>query len=177
LGGAKNARIYFCFMSHMPPSALDRLALLIAWALGVAKVPFLPGTAGTLLAVLLAPFCFYPLELWQRVLLLAILFAVGGWASGRAARLLGEKDPGQVVIDEVVGQWLTLLWLPELILWQHILAFFLFRLYDIKKPWFIGKSESWLSGGWGIMIDDVLAGLMAALTLQVIAAGVEYIFY
>jgi phosphatidylglycerophosphatase A len=165
----------YVFMSRTPISALDRLALLIAWAFGAGKMPFMPGTAGALLAVLLAPFCFYPLELWQRAVLLALLFVLGAWAGGRAACLLGEKDPGQVVIDEVVGQWLTLLWLPEPVLWQLAAGFVLFRFYDIKKPWFIGKSERWFPGGWGIMIDDVLAGLMAALTLQALVLGADFL--
>jgi phosphatidylglycerophosphatase A len=136
----------------------------------------MPGTAGSLAAVVLAPFCFYPLSLYWRAGLLALLFFVGVWASGRAARILKQKDPGEVVIDEVVGQWLALLWLPQLIYWQLAVGFVLFRLYDISKPWLIRKSENWLPGGWGIMIDDILAGLMAALTMQVIIAGVEYVF-
>jgi phosphatidylglycerophosphatase A len=136
----------------------------------------MPGTAGSLLAVALAPFCFYPLGLYWRAGLLAFLFLVGVWASGRAARIFKQKDPSAVVIDEVVGQWLTLLWLPQLVYWQLMVGFALFRLYDISKPWFIRKSENWLPGGWGIMIDDVLAGLLAALSMQIIIAGTEYVF-
>ncbi len=142
---------------------LDRLAFIIAWAGIAGKSPVAPGTMGSLVAVVLAPWCFYPLGFGPRVGLLLALFAVGAWAGGRVARLRAKQDPGEVVIDEVVGQWLALLWLPGLVWWQLLAAFVLFRLFDILKPWPINASENWLPGGWGIMLDDVLAGLAAAL--------------
>ena len=153
---------------------LNKLALLIAWALGVGKSPYAPGSAGSLLAALLAPWCFYPLDFWWRVGLLVVLFIVGAWAGGRAARILNKKDPAEVVIDEVVGQWLAILWLPVFIWWQLALAFVLFRLFDITKPWIIRKSENWLPGGWGIMLDDVLAGGAAALCLYLVNLLIGY---
>ena len=153
---------------------LNKLALLIAWALGAGKSPYAPGSAGSLLAALLAPWCFYPLDFWWRVGLLVVLFVVGAWAGGRAARILNKKDPAEVVIDEVVGQWLAILWLPVFIWWQLALAFVLFRLFDITKPWIIRKSENWLPGGWGIMLDDVLAGGAAALCLYLVNLLIGY---
>jgi phosphatidylglycerophosphatase A len=154
---------------------LDKPALFIARALGAGKSPYAPGTVGSLLAVILAPWCFYPLEFWWRVVLLVVLFVIGAWAGGRAARILNKKDPGEVVIDEVLGQWLTILWLPVFVWWQLVLAFILFRLFDITKPWIIRISEDWLPGGWGIMLDDVMAGGAAALCLYLINLLVDYI--
>jgi phosphatidylglycerophosphatase A len=144
---------------------LTRLAFIIAWAGGAGKSPWAPGSAGSLLAVILAPWCFLPLPLAFRLGLLALLFPLGAWAGGRVARLRGREDPGEVVIDEVVGQWLTLLWLPAASWGELAAGFMLFRVFDIFKPWPISASERWLPGGWGIMLDDVLAGLAAAITL------------
>lgn len=150
---------------------LDKIAYIISWAGFAGKSPKMPGTAGSLLAALIAPWCFYPLNFGFRVGLLALLFVIGAWAGGRVARLRGREDPGEVVIDEVLGQWLAILWLPVLVWWQLALAFVLFRLFDILKPWPIRASEHWLPGGWGIMLDDVLAGLAAAAVIWLIIQG------
>lgn len=79
---------------------------------------------------------------------------------------MGKDDPGEIVIDEVAGMWLALLFLPKSIL-LFSLAFILFRIFDITKPWIIGKIQS-LHGGFGIMLDDILAGILARLILLVI---------
>jgi phosphatidylglycerophosphatase A len=144
---------------------LTRFAFIIAWAGGAGKSPWAPGSAGALLAAVLAPWCFFPLSLPHRLGLLALLFLLGAWAGGRVARIRAQEDPGEVVIDEVVGQWLALLWLPETHWGQMAAGFVLFRVFDIFKPWPISASERWLPGGWGIMLDDALAGLAAAAAL------------
>lgn len=85
------------------------------------------------------------------------LFAVGVWAAGCAEESLGSKDPGPVVIDEVVGQVMTFLARPDARWKWLIVGFFLFRLFDVIKPAPARQAER-LPGGWGIMLDDVVAG-------------------
>ncbi|HWD87301.1 MAG TPA: phosphatidylglycerophosphatase A [Mucilaginibacter sp.] len=88
---------------------------------------------------------------------------LGVWSSDVVAKVWGE-DPAKVVIDEVAGMWISLLFLP--VCWQYTLAgLILFRIFDIVKPLYIRKMEN-LRGGWGIMFDDVLAGVYANILLQ-----------
>lgn len=139
----------------------DKLVLFFC-RLGVAGLgPGAPGTWGTLLACLLACFLFLPLPFGWRLLLLAVLFVLGGLAAGRAEVLLGCKDPGEVVIDELVGVWLVLLPFAHANIWLLLAAFVFFRFFDILKPWPVRASEAWLPGGFGVMIDDVVAGIWA----------------
>ncbi len=94
------------------------------------------------------------------------LLALGVWAAGKAEEFFGRTDPGQVVVDEVVGQMLTFLLLPHAT-WKWLAGgFLLFRVFDIVKPFPAGQAER-IPGGWGIMLDDVVAGVygMAVLTL------------
>ncbi len=76
-------------------------------------------------------------------------------------RLLHQKDPGQVVIDELVGVWLVILPFVKPGFWVISSAFVLFRVFDIIKPWPVSASENWLPNGFGVMIDDVMAGILA----------------
>lgn len=134
--------------------------------LGVAGLaPFAPGTWGTALAAVLAPWCFMPLSFAWRAAVLVSVFVVGGMAASRVETVLGAKDPGQVVIDELLGLWIVLLPFPQAS-WKLIaVAFALFRVFDIIKLWPVRASENWLPGGFGVMIDDVLAGVQALLVL------------
>ncbi|MBQ8173527.1 MAG: phosphatidylglycerophosphatase A [Mailhella sp.] len=132
--------------------------------------PKAPGTAGSFFAVLLAPFLFLPFSLPVRLALLAVIFVLGALAATRAEKLLSRKDPGCIVIDELVGQWLAMLFLAPFSAsstWHDALfllvPFVFFRIFDILKPWPVHASESWLPAGWGIMIDDVFAGLWALI--------------
>jgi phosphatidylglycerophosphatase A len=97
-----------------------------------------------------------------RIALLTVLFFVGAQAAMTCEGHYACKDPGQVVIDELLGQWTSLLFLSSASSWLLGAAFFLFRIFDIIKPWPIRSSEQWLPGGYGVMIDDLLAGLLAA---------------
>jgi phosphatidylglycerophosphatase A len=147
-------------------TCIDNLALGIA-RLGVAGLsPKGPGTCGSVVAVLLAPWCFMPLPFYWQIAVLVLIFLVGSWASGRAEQILNEKDPSQVVVDELLGQWIAILPLGAVInIWQLLAALVLFRIFDIAKPWPIKASEDWLPGGWGVMLDDLLAGVAAAIVL------------
>lgn len=95
----------------------------------------------------------------------ALFFAVAGvWAASRAEVLLGEKDPGRVVVDEIAGQMVALLFLPMTVP-ILVIAFFVFRVLDVFKPWPARRLED-LPGGSGIMADDLMVGLYANLILH-----------
>lgn len=145
----------------------DIIALTYARVAFAGLSPVMPGTCGSLVAVLLAPFIFMPLPLWGRALALLFVLVSGAAASGRAEVLLGQSDPSEVVIDEVLGQWLVLLPFASLRPWEYLAAFLLFRFFDILKPWPIRSLEA-LGGGLGIMIDDAAAGLYALLCLALL---------
>lgn len=149
--------------------SLSDYIILAFCRLGVAGLaPKAPGTWGTALACVLAPFLFLPLSIFWRSILLIILFILGGFAATRAEELLGQKDPGQVVIDELVGVWLAMLPFPKAGFWTILTAFVCFRIFDILKPWPIKASENWLPGVFGVMIDDVLAGVMALACVAIL---------
>ncbi len=145
----------------------DRLATEFSalWFAGRCPVS---GTVGSAVAVALAPLLFLPLPGFWRVVFLLALFVLGGMAGTRVERLQGKKDPGIVVMDELIGQWLTFLPFAALSFGWLVTGFVLFRIFDITKPPPIRASENWLPGGYGIMIDDVLAGVYALLALWVL---------
>ncbi len=143
---------------------IDFLARVVATAFGSGYSPFAPGTAGSALALLL----FWPVAHahWTTQLVgCVVIVAVGTPAAGRVASLVRTKDPGLVVVDEVAGQWITLLGLPFSA--PVVLAgFVLFRIMDMVKPWPARDLER-LPGGLGIVADDVAAGIYAHLLLRV----------
>jgi phosphatidylglycerophosphatase A len=149
------------------------LALFIASAAGSGYLPIAPGTWGSALAVAIFVL-FSPVGLWQFGLSLVALFFLGIWAADTAEHAFGRKDDGRIVIDEVVGQLLTLA--PLLVLGSSrsplalVTGFVLFRCFDIWKPGPVRWSERNFPGGVGVMIDDVLAGILAAIVLGVAVA-------
>ncbi len=145
---------------------------MIATGLGVGHFPYGPGTMGALLAILI----WYPITTMANhttwfLITLALILAftlLGAWSSTVAERYWGE-DPSRVVIDEVVGQWITLLAVPAVFSWWHVLAAFaLFRFFDIVKPLGVRKMENFKSG-WGIMADDILAGCYGAILIYLLS--------
>ena len=147
---------------------MNRLAVLLATWFGCGYFPAGPGTVGSLAAVLIAAGLHFYLGAGRlTILLLVVLLTLPGiWASTRAARLIHRQDPGIVVIDEVLGQWVTLLGAP-LAGWKVFIgAFFLFRIFDIWKPGPVRKLER-LPEGVGIIADDLAAGLCGALILYI----------
>ena len=144
---------------------IDALRMNLATLGPAGRMRTAPGTWGSLVAAILAPFLFLPLPLWGRVVALMLLFPFGSWCAGQAERSMCCKDPSCVVVDELWGQWITLLPLAAAETLWIIPAFLFFRLFDIAKPWPVRASERWLPGGWGIMIDDGLAGLYAMMAL------------
>ena len=145
---------------------------MIATGLGVGHFPYGPGTMGALLAILI----WYPITTMANhttwfLITLALILAftlLGTWSSTVAERYWGE-DPSRVAIDEVVGQWITLLAVPAVFSWWHVLAaFVLFRFFDIVKPLGVRKMENFKSG-WGIMADDILAGCYGAILIYLLS--------
>lgn len=147
-------------------------ALFVTW-FGSGWLPWAPGTWGSLAAL---PFAWlittYGGGPGTLALAAVAFFALGCWASDIATRQTQTVDPGWIVVDEVVGQWLTLLAAP-LSLVGYIAAFLLFRLFDIWKPWPVRWVERRLEGGLGIMADDVLAAAYAAIVLVIGRALIE----
>ena len=147
-------------------------AIWIATAGGAGYFPIAPGTAGSLVGVaVVVALGRMPLHGNASIALLAaasvVLFFAGVWAAGEAETFFGRTDPGQVVMDEVVGQMLTFLLIPHAT-WKWLLGgFLLFRAFDIVKP-FPARQAERIPRGWGIMVDDVIAGLYGLAVLAVI---------
>lgn len=140
------------------------ISRVAATFLGAGLFPVAPGTFASLLAALVHAFLLVRLPLAGRIAVVGGTFLLGVAASSVAARSFGLRDPRPVVIDEVAGQWAALLLAPAA--WFPILlGFLLFRFFDILKPLGIRKIES-LPSGWGIMADDLAAGLVSLAILQ-----------
>jgi phosphatidylglycerophosphatase A len=154
---------------------MDTLLLQLATLGPLGRIPFAPGTWGSLAAVLVTPWLLVPLPWCWKVLLIIGLFFLGAWSAGSAEKLLGQKDPGAVIIDEFAGQLLVFVLCIPAANWQLAAGFVLFRALDILKPWPVGASEAWLPAGFGVMLDDVLAGAYAGiilLLLQLLAKSI-----
>lgn len=151
-------------------SVLRHPVHFLAMGFGSGLLPKLPGTWGTLLAVLV--FCIFmasPLADYFHWLVAVFGFA-GIWLCGCSAALLGVHDHPAIVWDEMAGYLLTMLWLPVSIA-TVLGGFLLFRLLDIFKPWPIGWVDRKMGGGLGIMMDDLLAAVVANLILQAMVYG------
>jgi phosphatidylglycerophosphatase A len=136
---------------------------ILAFGLGTGLAPFAPGTVGSLLGVLLA-WLTLDLGLIAQIGVAIGLSVAGIWICGESARRLGIHDHGGIVWDEIAGMYVTLLVAPfTLSAW--ILGFLLFRAFDIVKPWPIRDLDHRLGGGLGIMLDDLVAALYAAILL------------
>jgi phosphatidylglycerophosphatase A len=145
---------------------MKRLALFVATTGGAGFSPIAPGTAGSAVGVVVFWFTrSWPLA-WQ-IALIAAVSIVGTWAADLAARHFNREDPGQVVIDEVAGQLVTLV-ATGAGLYGTVLGFFVFRVLDIVKPWPANRFER-LPGGVGIMADDLMAGVYGNIVLQIAA--------
>ena len=138
--------------------------LALAFGFGLGLVPKAPGTAGTLLGVAVY-FATQSLALPLRTGLVLALFLLGVWVCDIAARRLGVHDHQGIVFDEVVGYLIAMLAAPAGWLWA-LAGFVLFRLFDIWKPWPIRLVDRRVKGGFGIMLDDALAGALAAVILS-----------
>ena len=144
---------------------------MLALGLGTGLSPRAPGTVGTFLGYLLFwPLARHPLAVQLAVL--AVLFAIGVWACDRTARDLGVADHGSIVWDEIVAFALVLTATPRSP-WWFAAAFGLFRLFDIWKPWPIDYFDRTVKGGFGVMLDDLLAAGYAIAVVQIVALLIE----
>jgi len=126
-----------------------------------------PGTMGSLLALLLWWWLMAEQPVWLQLVVISVGFELGVRASNWMIAKTGVKDPGYIVWDEFIGQWIALLLLPKTLV-ACALAFALFRLFDIVKRGPVGWADKHFSGGFGVMIDDVFAGLLAFAAAQVL---------
>ena len=143
---------------------LKHPAHLIAFGFGAGLMPKAPGTWGTLVAI---PFYFLALRFGGTPAVLTcalLLFGIGIWASAVAGKALGVADHGGIVIDEIAAFVLVLAFTPQGLLWL-VMAFVLFRIFDITKPWPIRYFDRTLKGGFGVMFDDLLAAIGAIAIL------------
>lgn len=148
----------------------QRAAVFLATTFLSGYFPVAPGTVGSFFAIvvlwLVAPVS------WILLTVLSIIFFLAGvWAAAQSDRYWETKDSGRINWDECVGMVVSMIYLPKI--WVLFLAaFFLFRFFDILKPFPVRQAESF-PGGWGVMLDDVLAGIYTNLVLQI---GFRYIF-
>ncbi|MEC8859842.1 MAG: phosphatidylglycerophosphatase A [Pseudomonadota bacterium] len=155
-------------MAATPASVWRNPVHFLAFGLGSGAAPVAPGTFGTLAAVLI--YLALPSMGWMWYLLMLLLtFVAGIWLCGKTADDIGVHDHGGIVWDEFVGLWLTMFLAPPGWVWL-VLGFVLFRIFDVLKPWPIRWLDRRVAGGFGIMIDDILAGIFALLCLQIAAA-------
>lgn len=149
----------------------SRLALLLATVFGVGYAPVAPGTFGSIagLGIAWAVLQQTGWPAWYLGVAAVVLTPIASLACGVVERQIGAEDPGFIVIDEVVGQWLTLAAIrPERFLdWMGALA--LFRVFDVLKPWPIRRLER-IPNGWGVVADDLAAGACGMMTIAVIRA-------
>ena len=147
-----------------------RLILLLASGLGAGFSPFAPGTVGTMVAI--------PMELlfssiFSPVYELTILtfFFFSSWIAEKAQNHWQKRDDQRIVIDEIMGYFLTMLWIPKTLLFISV-GFLLFRLLDIVKPFPCRQLEK-VRGGFGVVLDDVFAGIYANIALQILRILIE----
>lgn len=146
---------------------MNSIAIALATALGAGFAPKAPGTFGSAVGLLL--WWLLPASPVVQFVAIVVVFAAGAWSGSVAERHFGKSDPGQVVIDEVLGQLITM-WMNPVGWGGALLGFLLFRLMDIVKPYPANRLEA-LHGGLGIMADDAMAGIYANLALRLLLAA------
>ena len=143
--------------NQAPRSIWTNPVHFLAFGLGTGASPYAPGTVGTLLGIPLV-YLLSHWPLWVYLLVTAVLTVIGIWVCDKTSKDIGVHDHGGIVIDEVAGYLVTMIAVPVNV-WTLITAFFIFRFFDIIKPWPIGWLDKQVQGGVGIMVDDLLAGV------------------
>ena len=157
-------------MVRTPASVWRNPIHFLAFGFGSGASPVAPGTAGTAMAVLI--YLLLPaMNTVSYSVFVLVSLIIGIWLCGKTSRDLGVHDHGGIVWDEFTGFWLTMLMAPPG--WIYVIVgFLLFRFFDIVKPWPIRWVDRQIHGGFGIMMDDVLAGVMAMICLQLLAVWI-----
>jgi phosphatidylglycerophosphatase A len=156
---------------NTPNSTLQKRVkqFILFWAtgFGVGYSPLAPGTLGTLIAI---PVYYFLSQIASPVYEITLIgfFFLSVWISENSEAFFGKKDDPRIVIDEMMGFLITMLWVPKATVFI-IIGFFLFRFFDILKPFPIRDLERRLKGGFGVVLDDVMAGVYANIILQIIA--------
>jgi phosphatidylglycerophosphatase A len=145
---------------------MTRLAIVICSFGYVGYIPFAPGTFGAAVGLGLVWLLRMTSRPWVELPIVIVLFALGAWSGTRAEAYFGTTDPGQGVIDEVMGMLITLLFIP-VGLSGAIAGFLIFRVFDVIKPYPASRLEH-LPGGTGMMADDAMAGVYANLALRLV---------
>jgi phosphatidylglycerophosphatase A len=160
-------------MANSAPASIWRNPIhFLAFGLGSGAASKAPGTFGTLASVPIYLWLLQDLSSMQYLVMLVVTSLVGIYLCGKTSKDLGVHDHSGIVWDEFVGYWITM-WLAPTG-WEYIvLGFVLFRLFDILKPWPISWVDKHVHGGFGIMFDDILAGVMSLIVLQALA---EFVF-
>lgn len=153
-------------MANSAPASVWRNPIhFLAFGLGSGAAPKAPGTFGTLAAVPIFIWLLQGLSTTEYLVMLLATSLVGIYLCGKTSKDMGVHDHSGIVWDEFVGYWITMFLAPAG--WMYIvLGFALFRLFDILKPWPISWVDKHVHGGFGIMFDDILAGLMSFVVLQ-----------
>ena len=145
---------------------MRRLTVILATWFGTGFSPFASGTVGTLAAIPLY-LLFSRLSLPLYLVLLVPFFLLSCWVAGQAEAIFGEQDSGKIVIDEVMGYLVTMVGIP-LSLKGVVAGFFLFRLFDIVKPEPARFFDRRMKNGYGVVLDDVVAGVYACICLHLL---------
>lgn len=149
----------------------EKVIKVLACGFGSGLVPIAPGTAGTLLGVPICLLCL-PLSWFLRLLVVLALLALSIYVAGCAEKIYQKKDDQRIVIDEIIGFQVTML--PVMITTLHLCAgFVLFRIFDILKP-FPLKNLQRLPGGWGVVLDDVGAGIYAGASMLLLVYVMKF---
>ena len=152
----------------------DTFVLFIATGMFAGYLPFAPGTFGSVLGVVLSFLASKYLDAYQSLTVLGVLLVIRTFAAGEAEKILNEQDSGKIVIDEIAGMYITLLFIPAGIV-QVIAGFLCFRALDISKPFPISYLDEKVHGGIGIMLDDAVAGIAANMLVRVIIFFLEIV--
>lgn len=166
----------FVVSPHHPATPCWHPGTLIATGLGIGYLRPAPGTWGSFLGILFAPVVMAYGGTYGMNMYLLLTFLLGLWASEWYQRQTETKDASEVVIDEIVGVGITCQLVGATDLAHLITAFLLFRLFDITKPFPVGWADRNLKGGFGIMMDDVLAGLAAGGSYLLLSSVYSHVF-